>query len=152
LRFSATFRYFRYRQRLDRYTFLPARASEFIANTEALANARQAVVAATDHVLARLALAAGQNGTKPLLLIDGDRNAIYPGGAGSEVLALSALAAVTAARHGIAIIDLHPRFAADWAAHRRRFDFLNDYHWNERGHEVAAATIAEFVGRGPRQP
>ena len=48
---------------------------------------------------------------------------------------------------GIAFLDLHPRFAADWAAHHRRFDFDADGHWNELGHSVAAAAIAGQIGQ-----
>ncbi len=137
LRFTATNRYFRYRQLLSRYIFLPA-PPQFAGNTEALASERPAVVAATDHIFARLAATTRQRGIRLLLLIDGDRNAIYAGGAGGAVLALNAIAAEAAARHGIPLIDLHPRFAADWAARRERFEFASDYHWNQRGHEIAA--------------
>ena len=83
-------------------------------------------------------------------MMDGDRRAVYAGAdpgplyAGG-VLALNALAAEAAARNGIALIDLHASFAADWQARHKRFDFPHDSHWNERGHEIAAEAIAEFV-------
>jgi hypothetical protein len=41
---------------------------------------------------------------------------------------------------------LHPQFAAHWAQHRRRFDFDADAHWNELGHAIVAAQIAERMG------
>jgi lysophospholipase L1-like esterase len=144
LRFTATSRYFRNRQLLSRYTFLPA-PPQFAGNTEMLARERPAVIAATDYVFARLAAATRQRGIRLLLLIDGDRNAIYAGGAGGAVLALNSIAAEAATRRGIALIDLHPRFAADWAARRERFEFASDYHWNERGHEIAAEAVHAWL-------
>ena len=60
-------------------------------------------------------------------------------------LALNALAAQAARRHGISFIDLHPRFQQHWLDHHLRFDFELDNHWNELGHAVAASAIEEFV-------
>jgi hypothetical protein len=103
-----------------------------------------ATSAATDYLFQRMAGWARANNANLLLLMDGDRQSIYSG-APSSALQLNAMAAELAARHGIAFIDLHPRFAADWANHHQRFDFAADNHWNERGHAVAAAAVANHV-------
>src|SRR5207245_9192171 len=60
-------------------------------------------------------------------------------------LALNALSAQAARRHGISSIDLHPRFQQHWLDHHLRFDFELANHWNQLGHAVAASAIEEFV-------
>ena len=82
--------------------------------------------------------------------MDGDRFAVYRG-SDSQALALNQIAAETAARHNIPFVDLHPAFTADWQSERRRFDFDADGHWNEHGHEVAAAAIARALRSLSRQ-
>ena len=153
LRFSATFRYLYYRQRACPEALCGRDvASPFQANVDAdvVARARADVRIATEYVFARLTRLARDAGFRLLLMMDGDRKAVYAGAdpgplyAGGP-LALNALAAEAAARNGIAFIDLHARFAADWQAHHKGFDFPHDSHWNERGHEIAAEAIAEFV-------
>jgi hypothetical protein len=66
------------------------------------------------------------------------------------------LAAEVARRHGIAFVDLHAVFAADWALNRRRFEFDSDSHWNEYGHAVvaraAAAALRTMHWPGPPRP
>jgi hypothetical protein len=159
LRFSATFRYLYYRQRVHPkalYALFLGRdvASPFQANVDVgvVARARADIRIATEYIFARLAGLARDAGFRLLLVMDGDRQAVYAGAdpgplyAGGA-LALNALAAEAAARNAIAFIDLHPRFAADWQARHKSFDFPHDSHWNERGHEIAAEAIAEFVRR-----
>jgi hypothetical protein len=112
--------------------------------------------AATAYLFDRLFAAAGDAGARLLLLMDGDRGAIYGGRSDGGALELNRLATRLAAERGIAFVDLHERFAADWARHRQRFDFPSDAHWNRRGHGLAARAIAEHLrGSGeasPRRP
>jgi hypothetical protein len=100
------------------------------------------VRAATDYVMSRLAARAKDTRTRLLILMDGDRAAIYARRRESEPLRLNRIAAEMAARHGIAFLDLHPVFAADWQANGQRFEFASDAHWNEHGHSVVAHAVA----------
>jgi len=100
---------------------------------------------ATDYLFGRLKARADAIGSKLQLVMDGDREAIYAGRADSPALKLNRIAAEMAARHGIAFLDLHPVFAAEWAKAGRRFEFGSDAHWNEYGHQVAGAAIAEAL-------
>lgn len=100
---------------------------------------------ATDYLFARLKARADSIGAKLQFVMDGDREAIYAGRKDSPALKLNRIAAETAARHGIAFLDLHPVFAAEWAKAGKRFEFQADAHWNEYGHQVAGAAIAEAL-------
>ena len=127
-------------------------ATEYVANTDiaAVLADRRGVEAVTDYLFGRLDPVVHAMGARLLLAMDGDRFAIYRAG-DSPALALNHLAEETAARHNIAFVDLHPAFAADWQSERRRFDFDADGHWNEHGHEVAAAPIARALRSLSRQ-
>jgi hypothetical protein len=100
---------------------------------------------ATDYLFGRLKARADSIGAKLQLVMDGDRAAIYAGRTDSPALKLNRIAAEMAARHGIAFLDLHPVFAAEWAKAGKRFEFQADAHWNEYGHQVAGAAVAEAL-------
>lgn len=100
---------------------------------------------ATDYLFGRLKAQADSIGAKLQLVMDGDRGAIYAGRNDSPALKLNRIAAEMAARHGLAFLDLHPVFAAEWAKAGRRFEFEADAHWNEYGHQVAGAALAEAL-------
>ena len=105
---------------------------------------------AIDYLFGRLSNVARKQNVRLLILMDGDRQAVYQGADGAPLyqtgaLALNALAAQAARRHGISFIDLHPRFRRHWRDHHLRFDFELDNHWNQLGHAVAASVIEEFV-------
>jgi hypothetical protein len=158
VRLTATARFFLYRWQVRPQAivdlFLPGRAgpgeSPWAANVEIarLRGAQRDIAAVADHAAMRLAALAGAIGARVLLVMDGDREAIYRGDAGSPALALNRILAEASARHGIAFLDLHPVFAAHWTANRRRFDFDADAHWNELGHSIAGAAIAERIRQG----
>lgn len=156
VRRSATARYFLYRWQVRPQALIdavlgPARVQaqtaapppSYFANIDVAAVlAREADVrAAADYVIGRMAARATEIGAKLHLVMDGDRAAIYAG-TDSPALKLNAIAAEMAARHGVPFLDLHPVFAADWAAHRQRFEFAADAHWNERGHRIAGGAVA----------
>jgi hypothetical protein len=98
----------------------------------------------TDYLFGRIDATVHAMGAHLLLAMDGDRFAIYQN-SDSPALALNRLAAAAAARHRIPFVDLEPVFEADWRAAHRRFDFDADGHWNEHGHAVAAAAIAQAL-------
>jgi len=143
LRRSATMRFFWYRWNVTPETLRRALGGgeRFAANVavDEVAAELPNIRVATEHLFARLA----RLGRPVLVAMDGVRQAIYDGSDdASGVRALNRLAAEAAARHGLAFLDLHTAFAADWAQHRQRFDFGDvDFHWNQRGHDLAARAI-----------
>lgn len=160
LRQSATARFFRYRWQVRPEILvdllLPqahaASSATVAANTDigAVLADLPGVEAVSDYLFGRIDAVVHAMGARLLLAMDGDRDAIYRGAA-SPALELNRIAAATAARHHIAFLDLEPVFRADWQARHRRFDFDADGHWNEHGHEVAAAAIAAALRRLSRQ-
>jgi hypothetical protein len=156
LRQTATARFFRYRWQVRPellVNLLLSRAeAATAANTDitAVLADEASITAVTDYLFGRIDGVVRAMGARLLLAMDGDRFAIYRGNAGyrgsdSPALALNRLAADAAARHHIPFIDLEPVFLADWQAQHRRFDFDADGHWNEYGHAVAAAAIAQAL-------
>ena len=148
---TARFLYYRWRVRPEsiRNLLLPAAqagAERYEANVAVDPVLRQlpTIRLATDHVFARLAHLQQRTGTRVLLAIDGVRAVIYSGRT-SDILVLNKLAAELAARHGLAFVDLHDAFAADWAINHRRFEYDSDYHWNEQAHAVAARAVARAM-------
>ena len=102
--------------------------------------------AAIDAMVARFAALCRGQGVPGLLLMDGVRQAVYED-RDSAVLAINRLVAAAAARHGVDLVDLHPRFQEAWRRDHARFDHLHDGHWNERGHAVAAQAIRDWLDR-----
>jgi len=149
---TATARYLYYRWQVHpellRHWLVPAARADapYGANIDVAAVVRQMpeVSAATDHLFGRLAAVARAAGARLMLVMDGDRQALYAGRE-SGALALNALAADLAQRHGIPFVDLHPAFAADWQRHGQRFEHVSDNHWNEHGHAVVGHAIAQAI-------
>jgi GDSL-like Lipase/Acylhydrolase family len=155
LRETATARFFLYRWQVRPHVlidlFLPRAAGSaegpIAANVEiarVLADVR-GVTAVADHAVVRLATLARGIGAQLLLVMDGDRQAIYRGDAASQALVLNRILAEAATRHGVAILDLQPIFASHWAAHHRHFNSSVDGHWNELGHLIAGNAIAARI-------
>lgn len=155
LRQSATARFLLYRWQVRPQALVdaflgPARAAGeggYAANIDiAGVFAQEADIrVATDYLFGRLKARADAIGAKLQFVMDGDRGAIYAGRIDSPVLKLNRIAGEMAAKHGIAFLDLHPVFAAEWAKAGKRFEFVSDAHWNEYGHQVAAAAVAEAL-------
>lgn len=101
---------------------------------------------AIDVMVARAAALQRQHGFRLLLLMDGVRQAIYED-RNSRALILNRMLADAAQRHGVELVDLHPRFVAAWKADHQPFDFTYDGHWNTRGHAIAAAAVREWLDR-----
>jgi hypothetical protein len=154
VRRTATMRYLYYRLHFPieewRDWLLPSARADtgrFSANVDIEAVLRQMpdIVAATDHLFARLAAVARGSGARLLLAMDGDRQSIYAGAREVRALALNTMAGELAHKHGIAFLDLHPAFSADWRANGKRFEYPSDNHWNERAHAVAAHAVARAM-------
>jgi hypothetical protein len=159
LRLTATARFFLYRWQVRPQPiidlFLPRQdgggESPWAGNVEIgrILEMQRDVAAAADHAVERLAALAAAADARLLMVIDGDRHAIYRGDAASPALALNRILANAAERHRAAFLDLHPVYAAHWAAHHRRFDFEADGHWNELGHSIVGTAIADRIRQAP---
>ena len=83
------------------------------------------------------------------ILLDGLRPQLYQGDeaeaavAGSYFARMRAYLSSRASSLGFEVIDLNPRFRDAWRRHGQRFEFGNDFHWNARGHAVAAEALAQ---------
>lgn len=92
-----------------------------------------------------------QHGVRLLFVMDGDRMAIYDkaGGAApgdsSGWGTLRAMMREVTRDAAVDLLDLHESFSADYGRNRRRFNFANDYHWNEHGHDLAAQAIHRHI-------
>jgi len=110
------------------------------------------IAGAMDFVFSDFSDIAAENQIPIALVMDGHRNRIYEGRAtepkSTLILQLNSLAALTAARHGLPFLDLHPAFLADWRANGERFNFENDGHWNLYGHRLVAEEIENFLTEG----
>jgi hypothetical protein len=152
LRETRTLRYLYFREQvnvaaLKRLVLAPrvAQANVDVADVRAALDDIRTV---TDHLFGRLAAVARAAGMRLVLVMDGDRQAIYRGDVSPQdegPRTLNQLAAELAAAKGIEFVDLHPWFARDWARHGERFDFASDGHWNDRGHQVAARALQSVL-------
>lgn len=87
-----------------------------------------------------------------IILLDGDRQAIYSGiKERNENNAVSIIYGELAdyARNivNLDVIDLHTYFRNDFEEDRMKFEYEYDGHWNERGHSVAAHALIEKLQR-----
>lgn len=160
VRKSAIFRYFYYRWQirnlarsnslLKRFIYdTTAEQARFEANIDTMQVTEHwsTIEAVTDHVIGRLDEVVRGADARLLLVMDGNRQAIYAGEdiAHSTASALNRLVARLAAERGVVFLDLHAAFSADWAAHGQRFEFERDSHWNEHAHAIVAREIAAVL-------
>ena len=151
LRRTATARFFLYRWQVRPQLvvdfFLPraAKAAATHAGVDRAPAPHPDLVAVADYGTARLAAVAKSLGASLLIVMDGDRHRIYTGDTTSPAFAYNRMMAAAASKHDVALLDLHPLFAAHWAANRRPFNFATDWHWNELGHSLAGTAIAEHI-------
>ena len=87
-----------------------------------------------------------------LLVIDGNRKAIYDGEdpRGTFPYKMNQLLRAQTDRYDLPLIDLTDWFEEAWKREGERFDWVIDYHWNQRGHWLAAAAIREFITANQR--
>ena len=110
-----------------------------------------AMRAAARYVVERMRDFSAQHGIRLLLVMDGDRMAIYNGEAGAAADQSTGLAPLRAMMREVTraaavdLLDLHEVFAADYRLNRRAFNFANDYHWNEYGHQLAAQVVYRHI-------
>ncbi len=155
VRQTATVRYLYYRQRITPSSLLArfrSSATIYQANVDsaAVSALRAPIRGATDYAFDQLALLSQRYGFKLLLLMDGDRQAIYADADAVNLyehgaLWLNHMAAEAARQAGVPFIDLHPRFAGEWRQYGQKFNSTSDNHWNENGHRVAAQALREYL-------
>ena len=106
---------------------------------------------AAHYVRSQMQGLAAEDGFKPVLAMDGVRDAIYAGKPleSYEVAKLNPLAAEVAAELQIPFLDLHAPFAAHYARNQQRFEFAYDWHWNALANQLVGAEIARFLLRDP---
>ncbi|GMV50534.1 MAG: hypothetical protein NBKEAIPA_03070 [Nitrospirae bacterium] len=125
-------------------------APRFIGNTAAEATPERVADSdrAVEAFLGRLPEWSGLAPSRIVLVLDGIRPELY------EPAVLTAAEDSYAAvmrRHlmtqatakGFEVIDLQPRFMADYAQRHQRFEFPDDNHWNGEGHAVFARAVEQ---------
>ena len=118
----------------------------------------EAMRAAARYVVDRMRDFSAQHGIRLLFVMDGDRMPIYDGEAGAAPDqskgwgTLRAMMREVTREAAVDLLDLHEVFAADYRLNRRAFNFANDYHWNEHGHELAAQAIYRHIADVKKSP
>lgn len=154
---SATWRYLRYNRGV-RFQFLrdrilgeePERERDVDGGRARPQARRAADEAVTEYVFAKLKELTSEHDAELLLVMDGDRNDIYRAyenglSSETETSELNAMAARVADTNDIHFIDMHPVFDQAFRERQEKFNFESDYHWNSRGHQVAAETIWRYI-------
>jgi len=159
LRNSATFRYLRYRRQI-RFgalkNILLGHGKQDEASYQANINVSDLDKKAlnnrlvTEYVFLKMRDVCLKNNAELLIVMDGDRNAIYEkmgssGAYSSGALTLNAMAKSAANKYRINFIDLHQVFREDFLVSHKKFNFDSDMHWNQYCHEVVAEAIADVV-------
>lgn len=85
-----------------------------------------------------------------VLLLDGDRNAIYNGMGKRDMskavnILFDKLMERAKPMHKVDILDLHDYFHSNWSIHKKMFNYDYDFHWNEHGHAVVAQALQEKI-------
>ena len=157
---SAIWKFFAYWQQF-RFDFL----RNLIFEVDTIANKYQANIpmstievnqvsneAITNYIFSELKKETEPLGIELLVVIDGDRLAIYDNNDSdykklydSGALSLNLIAKGAAERNNIHFIDLHPVFKMDFEENRKKFSFESDNHWNVYAHKIVANTIYEYI-------
>ncbi len=91
----------------------------------------------------RLAVSLAECRCPLLLVVDGNRTAIYEGNdpTKSKTYLVNRMMRKLAQASGSPLLDLTEVYERLWQDQRRRFESRADYHWNEYGHSVVARAI-----------
>jgi lysophospholipase L1-like esterase len=84
-------------------------------------------------------------GVPILILLDTDRRAIYETGGEVSPLAVSPIYRDVCARLSVHFVDISERFAREYRANGRRFEFADNSHWNPYGVEIVADEVARYL-------
>jgi len=108
---------------------------------------------ATRYVLQQASELCEARGVRFFVIMDAVRNLIYTGSEDlfdydKGALRLNSMAGEVAAELGVPFLDMHPAFAADYAANQKPFNEHSDHHWNEYGHGLAAELLEGQLREG----
>ena len=83
---------------------------------------------------------------KIILLLDGDRSSIYENKIQRKQnqnikIFYDKVIELSKDYQKIYIIDLHKFFLEDWHKKKQKFNFDNDFHWNEYGHKIVSESL-----------
>jgi hypothetical protein len=121
------------------------------ATVDDLSGQLDAMREAARYVVKEMRDFSSQHRIRLLFVMDGDRMAIYNGEAGVAPGqtkgwgALRAMMREVTREAAVDLLDLHEVFAVDYRLNRRAFNFANDFHWNEHGHELVAQVIYRHI-------
>jgi lysophospholipase L1-like esterase len=166
-RISATLRFLRMRYKMqlknffETYLFSDKRhtpPANYQANVDIsqLDQKKEKNIRATEYIFQEFLKLQELKKFQLLLVMDGDRlsqygqQSIYQGKVNREspsdsALSLNVLASEAAKKFGLPFIDMHPIFAKDFQLHNKRFEYNENTHWNEYGHQVVAQAIYQFI-------
>ena len=87
-----------------------------------------------------------------IIMLDGDRKALYSGHSDRDMnnyvnIVISELGESAKNVANVRVIDLHNNFRNDYLKYGKKFNYDYDYHWNERGHSVAAQALSKEISR-----
>lgn len=137
-------------ERSDEATAVAGGAGRYEANVNVaeLPTERERIARTADYLFAEFARLRTRQSVTVVFTMDAPREAFYAGRSPEslDVYALNRVAGAAAARAGMPIVDLTAAFAADYAGHRRRFEFPLDNHWNAYAHDLVARAVAERLG------
>lgn len=126
----------------------PKRQRHFVGNTNA--NAEQVRLqdsqAAVDTFFEKLPKMSGLPPSRMLLVVDGMRPHLYTNDGmklanGSHFDLMRNYFKQRATALGYQVIDMQSVFAMHYRRHKKRFEFPNDDHWNDLGHQLVADVI-----------
>ena len=82
-----------------------------------------------------------------LFVLDGDRNSIYQSNDNIDYKFENIILKYfkeEALELNFQVLDMHNIFYEDYKVNNKKFNFENDYHWNEYGHSLVAEEIIKF--------
>ncbi|WP_440651112.1 hypothetical protein [Candidatus Pelagibacter sp. HIMB1495] len=85
---------------------------------------------------------------KVIIVLDGDRGAIYNGKKSREMdsfitLWMERIIYKAKQMNSVHLIDMHPIFLSNWQKNQRKFNWDYDGHWNELGHRIVSEALIE---------
>jgi lysophospholipase L1-like esterase len=84
-------------------------------------------------------------GVPVLVVVDTDRLKIYETGGEVSPLAVAPIYRDVCARTGVHLVDISERFAREYRANGRRFEFADNYHWDPYGVEIVADEVVRYM-------
>ena len=154
---SATWKYLAYRQQI-RFDVLrnlilgKDHTIEYRANidTKRLKEDLKNNAIITDYLLNQIKEICDSTGIELIVLMNADNESIYEKDklgkiSNTSILTLNKIATAAAKKHDIHFIDLHGLFEKEYSINKKRFNFINDGHWNEYVHNLVADILEEYI-------